>query len=116
MLGSSVVHWGGEVRRIIASEERGQTDSETHLDLVLWERVFQVVQGQKGVIEVQGVEGARHPGGNRRKSSNSLSHGTTRTRVSPVVVCSSWVPIPEEDVMKPVWHHALCIHQVPYGL
>ena len=43
-----------------------QTNREAHLDPVLWERALQVVQGEKGVVEVQGVEGARHPGGNRR--------------------------------------------------
>jgi len=51
----------------------------------------QVVQGQKGVIEVQGGDLIRHFG----------------------VMGTAWVTVAEDDVVQPVWDDTLCVHQVP---
>ena len=53
-----------------------------------------MVQGQKGVIEVQRGDLIRHFG----------------------VVGAAWVAIAKDDVVKPVWDHTLGVHQVSDGL
>lgn len=53
-----------------------------------------MVQGQKGVIEVQRGDLIRHFG----------------------IVGTALVSIAQDDVMKPVWDNTLCVHQVSDGL
>ena len=31
----------------------------------------------------------------------------------PCVGRGPWVPVADDDVVQPVWHDALCVHQVP---
>lgn len=54
----------------------------------------QMVKGQKRVIEVQSGDLVRHFG----------------------VVGTAWVAIAQDNVVKPVWDHALCVHEVSDGL
>lgn len=53
-----------------------------------------MVQGQKSVIEVQCGDLVGHFG----------------------VVGTAGVAVAEDDVVKPVWDHTLCVHQVSDGL
>lgn len=52
-----------------------------------------MIQGQKGVIEVQRGDLIGHFG----------------------IVGTAWVTVTKDDVMKPVWDNTFCVHQVSDG-
>lgn len=99
-LGELAHRWPRRVRGPklkLPSPERGDLQLGVvlgDLDLVTGETGAQVVQGQEGVVEVQRGDLIGHLG----------------------VVGAAGVPVAQDDVVQPVRHHALRVHQVPDGL